>query len=60
MNAFWIALALLLVIEGLTPMLLPKQWQNMLRDISQLPPEKIRTYGGVMVTIGAVSLFFLL
>ncbi|TRY33482.1 DUF2065 domain-containing protein [Aliiglaciecola sp. M165] len=53
------AFAIVLVIEGLGPMLFPKRWKNYILQISSQPTEQLRTIGGVMVTIGLVSLIFL-
>ena len=55
-----IAIAIVMIIEGIGPMLFPGKWQQFLRDVSAQPVEQLRTIGGVMVTVGAVSLFFLL
>ncbi|GAB5386000.1 MAG: DUF2065 domain-containing protein [Aliiglaciecola sp.] len=58
-GALLIAFAIVLVIEGLGPMLFPKRWKNYILQISSQPTEQLRTIGGVMVTIGLVSLIFL-
>lgn len=58
-NTFWIALALVLVIEGLGPMLFPNKWRNYLQSFSEQPIEQLRTIGGVMVVLGLVSLWYL-
>jgi len=55
-----IALALVLIIEGIGPMLFAKKWQHFLQQISQQPVNQLRTMGGVLVTIGVVSLIYLL
>lgn len=59
-GTIWIALAIVLVIEGVGPMLFPKKWQHYIRSLSDQPIEHLRTLGGVMVTVGAVTLYFLL
>lgn len=59
-EALWIAVALVMVIEGIGPMLFPNKWQNYLKHIACQPVEQLRTVGGIMVIIGCVSLFFLL
>lgn len=48
------------MIEGIGPMLFPKRWKSYIYQIATQPNEQLRTIGGVMVTIGVVSLFFLL
>jgi len=55
-----IALALVMVIEGIGPMLFPAKWKSYLMQVSAQPVDQLRTIGGVLVTIGIVSLFFLL
>ncbi|MEP1448598.1 MAG: DUF2065 domain-containing protein [Paraglaciecola sp.] len=55
-----IAFALVLIIEGLGPMLFANKWQRFLSQISQQPVNQLRTMGGVLVTIGVVSLIYLL
>ncbi|WP_034474894.1 DUF2065 domain-containing protein [Aestuariibacter salexigens] len=60
MDALWIALALVLVLEGLGPMLFPNKWQRFMSEMANQPVQQLRTLGGAMVTIGAVVLVFLL
>ena len=47
-----VALALLLIVEGVGPMLFANKWQRFLQQISQQPVNQLRTMGGVLVTIG--------
>jgi len=58
-NELWLALAIVFIIEGIMPMLIPKQWQQMLTLISQQPTDKVRKYAGCLVVIGFVLLFTL-
>lgn len=60
MQSFLIALCLLLIFEGLGPLLLPNRWRVFMRDISEQPSGVLRRVGGVLVIIGVVSLYFLL
>lgn len=53
------ALAIVLVIEGIGPMLFPSKWQGYIRGLLDQPIEQLRTIGGILVTVGVVSLFFL-
>lgn len=53
-------MALVLVIEGIGPMLFPKKWQHYIHSLLQQPVEQLRTIGGILVTVGVVSLYFLL
>ncbi|MFQ2203707.1 DUF2065 domain-containing protein [Aeromonas hydrophila] len=52
-------LGLLLLFEGLGPLLAPKAWQQMLRLMSDQPPESLRRIGGCLVVAGAVILWAL-
>ncbi|WP_039989371.1 DUF2065 domain-containing protein [Paraglaciecola arctica] len=55
-----IAIALVLIVEGLGPMLFANKWQRFLHQVSQQPVNQLRTMGGILVTIGVVSLIYLL
>lgn len=59
MGDLWLALAIVLVIEGIGPMLFPQRWRLMLLSMLQMPAQSLRTYGGVLVTIGVVSIWYL-
>ncbi|WP_293752088.1 DUF2065 domain-containing protein [uncultured Paraglaciecola sp.] len=54
------ALAMVLIVEGLGPMLFANKWQKFLFQISQQPVNQLRSMGGILVTIGVVSLLYLL
>jgi uncharacterized protein YjeT (DUF2065 family) len=54
------AIAMVLIVEGIGPMLFANKWQHFLQQISQQPITQLRTMGGVLVTTGIVSLIFLL
>ncbi|MCJ8350140.1 DUF2065 family protein [Moritella sp.] len=58
-NELWLALAIVFIIEGIMPLLLPKQWQQMLSLITQQPADKVRKYAGCLVVTGVVLLFML-
>jgi uncharacterized protein YjeT (DUF2065 family) len=53
-------IAMVLIVEGIGPMLFANKWQHFLQQISQQPVTQLRTMGGVLVTTGVVSLIFLL
>ncbi len=53
------AFALLLIIEGLLPMLAPQMWQKVMRDLSHSNPRVIRIGGIISMLAGAVLLQFL-
>ncbi|WP_293758938.1 DUF2065 domain-containing protein [uncultured Paraglaciecola sp.] len=54
------AIAMVLVVEGIGPMLFANKWQGFLQQVSQQPVAQLRTMGGILVTIGVVSLIYLL
>ena len=53
------AFALLLIIEGLLPVLAPKAWQKAMQDLSRSNPKFIRIGGFVSMLGGAMLLQFL-
>ena len=53
------AFALLLIIEGLLPVLAPKVWQKAMQDLSRSNPKFIRFGGIVSLLGGALLLQFL-
>lgn len=60
MDWLWPALALVLVIEGIGPLLFPDRWRLYLLKLSQHSSNELRQIGGVLVVIGSVSLYYLL
>jgi uncharacterized protein YjeT (DUF2065 family) len=52
-----IAICLVMVIEGIMPFLAPKVWQEMLVNVSQLAPRKIRLIGLASMLIGTALLY---
>jgi uncharacterized protein YjeT (DUF2065 family) len=52
------AFALVLVIEGIGPLLFPNKWRNYLHQISQQPSNQLRQVGGTLVIIGVMLLLF--
>ena len=59
LTAILIGVGLLLLFEGLGPLLAPRAWQQMLRLMSDQPPEQLRRIGGCLVVAGAVILWAL-
>jgi len=52
------ALALVLIIEGIGPLLFPNKWRNYLLQVSQQPSNQLRQMGGVLVIIGTLLLLY--
>lgn len=55
----WVALALLLVLEGVLPALSPRNYRNAMLGLSQLDDRSIRTAGLVLMVLGAVLVYWL-
>ena len=53
-STIWLALALVLVLEGLGPLLYPRAWRKMVASLSQLPDNLLRRFGGGLVVAGIV------
>jgi uncharacterized protein len=58
-NSFWQALALLLVIEGLLPLISPAAWRRMFEQLLQLGNGQIRFFGLCSILAGLVLLALL-
>ncbi|EAM3329113.1 DUF2065 family protein [Salmonella enterica] len=58
-STIWLALALVLVLEGLGPMLYPSAWKKMVSALAQLPENVLRRYGGGLVVAGVVVYYML-
>ena len=53
------AFALLLIIEGLLPMIAPQAWQRAMQELSRHNPKAIRIGGIISMLAGALLLQFL-
>lgn len=53
-STIWMALALVLVLEGLGPMLMPRVWRRMILEMTQLPDRLLHRFGGGLVVAGVV------
>jgi len=53
-NTFWLALALVLVIEGLFPFLSPAGWRRMFQQLLQLHDGQVRFFGLCSIVVGLV------
>lgn len=58
-TTIWLALALVLVLEGLGPMLYPQAWRKMVAALSNLPDSTLRRFGGGLVVAGVVIYYML-
>ena len=58
-STIWLALALVLVLEGLGPLLYPRAWRRKIAPMSQLPDNILRRFGGGLVVAGIVIYYML-
>ncbi len=55
---FLVALALLLVIEGVLPFLNPSHWRDTMRKASELSDESVRWLGLLSMIFGIILLYW--
>ncbi|HAS6110747.1 TPA: DUF2065 family protein [Vibrio vulnificus] len=58
-NSLWVALGLVLIVEGLGPLLAPRRWRNMVAQLSEQPDNQLRRIGGCLVVAGAVIAYMM-
>ena len=58
-DTLWLALALVLVIEGLFPFLSPGRWRRMFAQILQLNDGQLRFFGMCSILAGIVLIWLL-
>ena len=58
-GSIWLALALVLVIEGLLPMVSPRSWRQAFTQALKLSDGQIRFFGLSLFILGALSIGFL-
>ncbi|MBI3560177.1 MAG: DUF2065 domain-containing protein [Gammaproteobacteria bacterium] len=58
-NDLWVALALVLVVEGLLPALNPRGYRRMLQLLGERDDRLIRNFGLLLMIVGAIALYFL-
>jgi uncharacterized protein YjeT (DUF2065 family) len=59
-HSIWLAIGLLLIAEGLGPLIAPDGWRNMISQLSQQPNNQLRRIGGCLVVAGFVISYFYL
>ncbi|MCA7013576.1 MULTISPECIES: DUF2065 domain-containing protein [Dickeya] len=57
--SIWLALGLVLIMEGLGPLLFPRIWRRMILTMAQLPDNILRRFGGGIVVAGCVIYYML-
>lgn len=55
----WMALGLVLIFEGVGPMLWPRLWRRMIIAMAQMPDSLLRRIGGGLVVAGLVIYYML-
>jgi uncharacterized protein YjeT (DUF2065 family) len=58
-STLWQALALVLVIEGLLPLLVPGRWRRTFEQLLQLSDGQLRFFGLLSVGLGLSALWLL-
>ena len=58
-NDLLVAIALVLVFEGIIPFLAPQKFRQALAQLCQLPDQVLRVIGLVSMAIGIISLYLL-
>ena len=58
-DVLWMAMALVLVFEGLLPALNPAAWRRLFEQMMQLPDHQIRAFGLGSMVVGLVILWLL-
>jgi len=59
-DTFWLALALVLVIEGLSPFLSPTGWRRMMLQVLQFSDGQLRFFGMCSILCGGLLIWYLL
>ncbi len=58
-DTLWLALALVLVVEGLFPFASPGGWRRMFAQLLQLPDSQIRMFAMVSISLGLLLIWLL-
>lgn len=58
-DSLWVALGLVLIIEGLGPLLAPRGWRSMVAQLSEQPDHQLRRIGGCLVVAGVVIAYMM-
>lgn len=57
MTELMVALALVLVIEGILPFVSPQSYRRTVEQLGKLPDQSLRTFGLMMMVFGVVLLY---
>ncbi|MBR9789097.1 DUF2065 domain-containing protein [Vibrio sp. J1-1] len=53
-ESIWLAVGLVLIVEGIGPLVAPNGWRNMVAQLSEQPNNQLRRIGGCLVVSGTV------
>lgn len=56
-QSIWLAIGIVLIVEGLGPLVAPNGWRQMVAQLSQQPDNQLRRVGGSLVVTGVVIAF---
>jgi uncharacterized protein YjeT (DUF2065 family) len=59
LDALLMALGLMLILEGMMPMVSPLRWRSLFEQLLQLEDGQIRFFGMFMVVFGLLVIWFL-
>lgn len=59
LDTLLLALGLVLVIEGLMPLIAPRQWRGLFRQITELADGQLRFIGLISVVVGFLVILLL-
>ncbi len=59
MDVVWQSIALLLLLEGIGPLLFPNKWRSYLRRLSEEPASGLRQVGAVLCGMALLIFVFL-
>ena len=60
MSPWWLALALVLFMEGAVIAIAPRKWQQAMRQMTTLPPRTLRRFGAFLVVLAFLLLAIML
>ncbi|CAE6918559.1 DUF2065 domain-containing protein [Vibrio sp. B1FLJ16] len=53
-ESIWLAIGLVLIVEGIGPLIAPNGWRAMVSQLSEQPDNQLRRIGGCLVVAGIV------
>lgn len=53
-DAIWLAIGLMLILEGIGPLLFPNRWSGYMKMLIEEGPASLRRIGGVLCVIGVI------